>query len=105
MEDHPMDSTLVRRDQFNISPHGITHKPTDAAFIPRPGDPHSGVERLGQLGNKHPNGSGFHIDDVQRMMRELWAEYVAGNPQLFKTVECLSHDNKRESLGPRNTVS
>ena len=82
-----MDSTLVRRDQFNISPHGITHKPTDAAFIPRPGDPHSGVERLGQLGNKHPNGSGFHTDDVQRMMRELWAEYVAANPQLFKTVE------------------
>src|SRR3977135_4339223 len=99
MEDHPMDSTLVRRDQFNISPHGITHKPTDAAFIPRPGDPHSGVERLGQLGNKHRNGGGCHFVDVQRMMRDAWSEYVEGTPQLFKTVQYLSHNNKRERLG------
>ncbi len=89
-----MESTLVRRDQFNIGPHGITHKPTDAAFIPRPGDPHSGVERLGQLGHKHPYRSGYKIDEVQRLMRELWTEYVAANPQLFK-VEGPSHrDNK-----------
>ena len=79
-----MESTLVRRDQFNITPQGIVHKPTDAAFTPDPGDPYSGIERLGQLRNKHPNGSGFRTDDVQRMMRELWAEYVAGNPQLFQ---------------------
>jgi hypothetical protein len=39
---------------------------------------------MGQLGNKHPNGSGFRSDDVQRMMRELWVEYVIGNPKLFK---------------------
>jgi hypothetical protein len=79
-----MESTLVRRDQFNITPQGIVHKPTDAAFTPDPGDPYSGIERLGQLCNKHPNGSGFRTDDVRRMMRELWAEYVASNPQLFK---------------------
>ena len=89
-----MESTLVRRDQFNISPQGITHKPTDAAFIPSRGDPHSGLERLGQLGNKHPSGSGDNIDDVQRMMRELWAEYVAANSQLFK-VEGPSHGDKK----------
>jgi len=75
---------LVRRDQFNIGPQGIVHKPTDAAFTPNPGDPYSGIERLGQLRNKHPNGSGFITEDVQRMMRELWAEYVAANPRLFK---------------------
>jgi len=80
-----MESTLVRRDQFNITPQGIVHKPTDAAFTPNPGDPYSGIERLGQLRNKYPNGSGFRIEDVQRVMRELWAEYVTGNPQLFKT--------------------
>ena len=80
-----MESTLVRRDQFNIAPQGIVHKPTDAAFTPNPGDPYSGIERLGQLRNKHPSGSGFRTEDVRRVMRELWAEYVAGNPQLFKS--------------------
>ncbi|MBR1193429.1 hypothetical protein JQ634_19160 [Bradyrhizobium sp. AUGA SZCCT0240] len=78
-----MESTLVRRDQFNITPQGIVHKPTDAAFTPYPGDPFSGIERSGQLANRHPNGSGFRAEDVRRMMRELWAEYVTSNPQLF----------------------
>jgi hypothetical protein len=78
-----MENTLVRRDQFNITPQGIVHKPTDAAFTPCPGDPYSGTMRMGQLGNKNPNGSGFNSDDVQRVMRELWADYVGRNPQLF----------------------
>ena len=78
-----MESTLVRRDQFNISPQGIVHKPTDAAFTPNPGDPFSGIERLGQLGNRSPNGHGFKADDVRRMMHELWAEYLAANRQSF----------------------
>jgi hypothetical protein len=82
-----MENILVRRDQFNITPQGIVHKPTDAAFTPYPGNPYSGITRMGQLGNKHPNGSGFRSDDVQRMMRELWVEYVNANPKLFKTVE------------------
>lgn len=79
-----MEHSLVRRDQFNISPQGIVHKPTDAAFTPNPSDPYSGILRLGQLGSRHPNGSGFLPDDVQRIMRELWVEYVARNPGLFK---------------------
>jgi hypothetical protein len=29
-----MKGTLVTRDQFNVSPQGIIHKPTDAAFTP-----------------------------------------------------------------------
>lgn len=78
-----MESSLVRRDQFNISRQGIIHKPTDAAFMPYPGDPFSGIFRMGQLGS--PNGGGFNSDDVERIMRELWAEYVARNLQLFKT--------------------
>ena len=79
-----MENTLVRRDQFNISPQGIVHKPTDAAFTPDPGDPYSGIDRWGPLGSETPNGSGFRSDDVLRMMRELWTEYVASNPQLFR---------------------
>jgi hypothetical protein len=29
----------------------------------------------------------FRPEDVQRIMRELWTEYVTGNPQLFKPAE------------------
>jgi hypothetical protein len=78
-----MERKLVRRDQFNITPQGIVHKPTDAAFTPNPGDPFTGIERLGQLRNQAPDGSSFDVENVQSMMRELWAEYVASNPRLF----------------------
>ena len=77
-----MANDLVRRDQFNITPQGIVHKPTDAAFTPYPGDPYSGITRLGHLGNKHPNENGFNPEDVRRMMWELWVEYVIGNPHV-----------------------
>ena len=85
LKEEIMESTLVRRDQFNITPQGIVHKPTAAAFTPYPG--YSGMTRKGQLSNKHPNGIGFSAEDVQRMMRELWVEYVTSNPTLFKTTE------------------
>jgi hypothetical protein len=74
-----MPSILVRRDQFNITPQGITHKPTDASFAPNFGDPHSGCMRLGQLGSAAPNGDGYDPAEVKKMMRQLWAEYVAAN--------------------------
>jgi len=77
-----MANILVRRDQFNITPQGIVHKPTDAAFTPYPGDPYAGITRLGNLGNKHPNGIGFNPEDVQRMMWELWVEYVISDPHV-----------------------
>jgi hypothetical protein len=62
----------VKRDQFGLSPQGIVHKPTDAAFTPDPTDPYSGIMRLGHLGNSHPNGGGFSPDEVCRLMNELW---------------------------------
>ena len=79
-----MENTLIRRDQFNITPQGIIHKPTDAAFTPNPGDPYSGTLRKGQLGNHLPSGEEYNSEDVQRMMAELWAEYVAANSEVFK---------------------
>ena len=82
-----MANILVRRDQFNITPQGIVHKPTDAAFTPYPGDPYSGITRLGQLACKHPNGNSFRPEDVQRMMWELWVEFVNDNRQLFESAE------------------
>ena len=76
------ETILVRRDQFDISPQGIVHKPTDAAFTPHPGDPYSGMFRSGQLSNGHPRPH-FDPDHVKRIMRELWAEYVIANADLF----------------------
>ena len=86
-EEQIMENILVRRDQFNITPHSIVHKPTDASFAPYPGEAYCGITRMGQLGNRHPNGRGFKPDDVQRMMRQFWIEYVVANPQLFQTTE------------------
>ena len=82
-----MTSTLVTRNQFNITSQGIVHKPTEAAVVPHPGNPHLGMDivRLGQLGNQPPNGNHYEPEDVQRMMRELWEEFVAKNPDMFKT--------------------
>ena len=78
-----MADILVRRDQFNITPEGIVHKPTDAAFIPSPGDPLKGTLRLGSLGTALPNGDKFPARAVNRMMRDLWKEYVKANQALF----------------------
>ena len=76
-----IENKLVRRDQFNITPHGIVHKPTDAGFTPHPGDPFSGIERLGQLGSKSPNGSSFSAEDVHTMMHQPCGQSINRGPQ------------------------
>lgn len=77
--------TSVKRDQLGLSPQGIVHKPTDAAFTPDPTDPHSGIMRLGHLGNGH--SAGFSSEEVCRVMNELWVDYVSSNPKLFKRTD------------------
>jgi hypothetical protein len=77
-------STPVRRDQFEISPKGITHTPTGAKYSPHPGAPHSGSMNPSQLGNVLPNGEDYRPHDVEAMMEQLWAEYVDANPRLFE---------------------
>ena len=81
-----MERVSVKRGQFGLSPQGIVHKPTDAAFTPDPSDPYSGIMRLGHLRNSQPNGGGFKPDDVCRVMNELWVDYVDNNPTLFRVV-------------------
>jgi hypothetical protein len=80
-----MPSILITRDQFNITPQGITHKPTDASFVPHCGDPHSGSMRLGQLESAPPIGDRYDPDEVKRMMRQLWTEYIVANSEAFKS--------------------
>jgi hypothetical protein len=74
-------ANLIRRDQFNITPQGILHKPTDAAFTPFPGDPFSGITRAGR--RVLANGEEYRLDEVQRIMRELWTEYLTANADLL----------------------
>jgi len=78
-----MTSILVTRNQFNITPQGIIHKPTDAYFAPHPGDPYSGSIRLGKLGNVVPVGDRYDPDQVKKMMMQYWTEFVAANSGLF----------------------
>jgi hypothetical protein len=71
-----MKTSLVTRDQFDISSQGIVHKPTGAAFTPFPGDRYSGTTRIGTVDSPQPNGVIYRAEDVERIMRELWAEYL-----------------------------
>jgi len=77
---HQFDQTNSR-----FRPGGITHKPTGASFTPYPGEPGSGNANDGQLGNVLPNGDDYRPHEVKEMMRQLWADYVAKNPDQFKT--------------------
>jgi hypothetical protein len=78
-----MASILVTRDQFNITPQGITHKPTDASFAPHCGSPKSGYLRLGRLECEDPSGDNYDPEVVKKMMMKLWAEYLSANADLF----------------------
>jgi hypothetical protein len=78
-----MASILITRDQFNITPQGITHKPTEASFTPHCGDPLSGSVHLGQLESQVPKGDHYDADVVKEIMTQLWSEYVAANSDLF----------------------
>ena len=79
-----MASILITRNQFNITPQGITHKPTDAYITRHAGDPYSGSIRLGHLADVNPTGDRYDKDEVRKMMMELWTEFVDANSDLFK---------------------
>ena len=80
-DERTMPIGIACRDQFEISPKGITHKPTGATYTPHPGAPHSGTS---QLGNMLPNGEDYRPHEVTAMMELLWAGYVDTNPRLFE---------------------
>jgi len=67
---------LVRRDQFNITPDGILHKPTDACFVPNRTNRRTGIFRRGNLGAPRATGDAYDADEVEKVMLHLWAEYI-----------------------------
>jgi hypothetical protein len=75
-----MASSLIRRDQFEITPEGITHLPTGARLTPGPADAGSGVIRSGRPGKDPESEDGYDYDELHRIMRELWAEYLLNHP-------------------------
>jgi len=105
-EQESMASILVTRDQFNITPQGITHKPTDASFVPHCGDPRYGFTRLGRLECEVPSRDNYDPEVVKKMLMQLWAEYLAANSDLFQQAdgghresENLSSDGRHAKLG------
>ena len=39
--------------------------------------------RPGQFGNAIPNGDHYEPDEVKKMMRQLWTEYIAANSDVY----------------------
>jgi len=74
----------IERDQFQISPKGITHTPTGATYVPHPGAPHAGIMDLGSL---ELCNSKDCSQEVQTTMNQLWGDYVAANPRLFEVFD------------------
>jgi hypothetical protein len=95
--------TPVTREQFVVTAQGVTHTPTGATFTPHPGSPSSGNMYLGQLGNKLKSGEDHRPDQVQAMMRRLWAEYVADNPYAFKQQSAPIATERASATGPVKT--
>jgi hypothetical protein len=83
-QERKMSSMPVQRDQFEVSPQGITHKPTGATYTPHPGAPYCGIMNPSQLGNVLTSGNHYRLQEVQTMMEQLWAKYVEANPRLFE---------------------
>ncbi len=77
-------SSPVQRDQFEVWPKGITHKPAGTTYTPHRGAQYSGSMNLRQFGTILTNGEDYRLDEVQTMMEHLWAEYVDANPRLFE---------------------
>jgi hypothetical protein len=79
-----MSPTLVHREQFRISPKGIT-RPLERRTFHIPA--HCGITSLGQLGSVLPSGEDYVPHEVQTIMEQLWEDYVSANPRLFEVHE------------------
>lgn len=88
--DEDSRSTPVRRDQFEISPKGITHTPTGAKYSPHPGAPHSGSMNPSQLGNVLPNGEDYRphegamMEQLRAVRRTCGAPFGTRAPDAFR---------------------
>jgi hypothetical protein len=56
-----LDSSIVIREQFEITDEGITHTPTGYSLAP------DGSEQMGRLGKRLSSGEWYQPDDVREM--------------------------------------
>ena len=62
-------------DEFEISDESMRHVPTQALFVPMPGNPAVGTWSDGHA--KPKNGMSYDLKEVQELGRRLWAKYLA----------------------------
>ena len=61
-------------EEFEISMANMRHAPTQALFVPMPGNPASGTWSDGHA--KAKNGGHYDLKEVQAMGRKLWAKFL-----------------------------
>ena len=70
-----MPYTKVTRDQFEVSPNKVRHKPTGALFTSYPGrDKEISHTNWSRCGDVLPNGEDYSRDEVGKMAATLMAE-------------------------------
>jgi hypothetical protein len=70
-----MPYTKATRDQFEVSPSKVRHKPTGAEFTSRPGqDKEIAYTNWSRCGDVLPNCEDYSRDDVLRIAATLMAE-------------------------------
>lgn len=70
-------SIRVTPDQFVISPEGIRHMPTGARLMVDPAAPSGVTLDMGLVGAEIDHSEEHRPGEIEAMLRQLWAEYVA----------------------------
>jgi hypothetical protein len=65
-----VDSSIILREQFEITDDVITHMPSGYSLAPE------GAERMGQLGKRLPSGEWYQPDDVRAMATRLLVAHL-----------------------------
>jgi hypothetical protein len=64
----------IDSNEYEVTPNGVLHLPTEARFTANPGVPTSGWWRTGRLGTA--SGEGYDAKKVKEEMLRLWAEHL-----------------------------
>ena len=65
-----VDTSIILREQFEITGDAITHTPTGYSFAP------DGTESIGELGKRLPSGEYYQPNDVREMATRLLVAHL-----------------------------